>query len=300
VPISPTQPLTPVQIARYWSLELRGTPEEESADDILYVLLSALIFRQIRPDSDYDGVLSDVWSWSDAVTDDTWKKALRGETGLKAPRGALRAFAHLREIRIRRADFVLWAVEREYDRPKFWDRARTDEYVMMGWKTGFAVGRYEAQKASGSTEEPPSFREDKNDLFARPPSDPLSVRHGPADMSKREAWILEEGRFFNDLWTMGWRKGYAAGRSQQEPTSTPISAATPEGQNPTPRERLKPAAAKRDDVKKQLQAKIDAGKMTFDDLGRNKESLGAEFGVSPSTAYNAALELRKELEQKKK
>jgi DNA-binding GntR family transcriptional regulator len=53
-------------------------------------------------------------------------------------------------------------------------------------------------------------------------------------------------------------------------------------------------------VKEQLRARIDAGKMTVDDLGRYKESLGAEFGVSPSTVYNAALELRKELEQKKK
>jgi hypothetical protein len=69
---------------------------------------------------------------------------------------------------------------------------------------------------------------------------------------------------------------------------------------PPPRKRLRADAAKRNEVKRELQARIDAGTMRIDDLGRNKEALAAEFDVSASTAYNAAIELREELKQKKK
>jgi hypothetical protein len=92
-------------------------------------------------------------------------------------------------------------------------------------------------------------------------------------------------------------------------TSTPVTAREPEqaARENEPADlslaatmtRLKRNREKLDDVKKQLRAMIDAGKMTVDELGRNKDSYGAQFGVSPSTYYNAAREVRKELGQKK-
>jgi hypothetical protein len=43
MPISPKKPLTLVQIAKRWSHELRGTPLEESPEEILDTLMTAVL-----------------------------------------------------------------------------------------------------------------------------------------------------------------------------------------------------------------------------------------------------------------
>jgi hypothetical protein len=64
-------------------------------------------------------------------------------------------------------------------------------------------------------------------------------------------------------------------------------------------ERLKRQAPGRDRVKAEMRAKVEAGEVTIDDFRRQKESWGKEFKCSPTTAYEAARELEKELKQKK-
>jgi hypothetical protein len=179
MPISPSQPLTLPEIATYWSRELQGTLEEESADSLLEKLRGALFSREIEPQLEHGGA------------------PIAGED------------------RIRREEFLLWVIKRrfqitcgpdDYPRPRFWDRTWAAECFEAGRSAGRKAGFARGLRHGGWDGEPPPHLE----LAVPSLADPSSG-YCPHDYAKRNVWRREEIKFIDFHQSRGFREGWNAG-----------------------------------------------------------------------------------------
>jgi len=160
VPVSLDQPLSARDIARFWSQELKGTPQYESRDDLLDRLERALINMEIRPASLSVALMEEAWRWKAIIVAELEQPdvldAIRPE--------ANKVFKRIPTVLIDRVEFLHWAHVQDFrPQPAFWG-GTYEQYMEKRAKDAIAAARaaeYEAQNPLRPGEFRPSHPDDK-------------------------------------------------------------------------------------------------------------------------------------------
>jgi hypothetical protein len=140
VPISPTQPLKILEVARFWVRELKGTPQEESVNDLAVSMASAALIGELK-------------------VSDTLSRCVIQREREEIENGTHQGSA-LFAVYITRDEFLSWIDKKGYKpRPTFWparEPPEADPPALISTKDGLTVrdiARFWARELKGTVHE---------------------------------------------------------------------------------------------------------------------------------------------------